>query len=135
METRDTATAKPDVRANEQAATTPAHLVVSELRAILGAPLTMYLTDVKDVRTLDRWIAKSDIPVLPARRLQLAYAAALVLQQRHPDPAHISAWFTWLAEALDDVSPAAYLRAIRDLDDAERRGRDVLRAARLYVAD
>jgi hypothetical protein len=134
METRDTASAKPDVRANQQAATTPAHQVVVRLREILGTPLTMYLTDVKDVRTLDRWAAKADIPSLQARRLQAAYAAALVLQQRYRDPAHIAAWFTWLAETLDDASPAAYLRAIRDLDDAESRARAVLRSARLYLA-
>ena len=135
MHARDAATAKPDVRANQQAATTPAHELISRLREVLGAPLTMYLTDVRDVRTLDRWAAKADVPPLQVRRLQAAYAAALVLQRRYADPVHIATWFTWLAETLDDVSPAAYLRAAADLEDAENRARAVLRAARLYLAD
>lgn len=95
----------------------------------------MYLTDVKDVRTLDRWVAKGDVPALQARRVQAAYAATLVLQRRYADPAHIAAWFTWLADTLDDVSPAAYLRAAENLEDAEARARAVLRAARLYLAE
>ena len=135
MHARDAETAKPDVRANQQAATTPAHELVSRLREVLGAPLAMYITDVKDIRTLDRWAARADVPPLQARRLQAAYAAALVLQRRYADAAHIAAWFTWLADTLDDVSPAAYLRAAESLEDAENRARDVLRAARLYLAD
>lgn len=95
----------------------------------------MYITDVKDIRTLDRWAARADVPSLQVRRLQAAYAAALVLQRRYADAAHIAAWFTWLADTLDDVSPAAYLRAAESLEDAENRARDVLRAARLYLAD
>jgi hypothetical protein len=135
MHSRDTDSAKPDVRATERAATTPQNVLVSRVREFLGVPLTMYLADVKEPRTFDRWIERGEVPLVKVQRLQAALAAALVLQNRYDDPQHIAAWFTWLSETLDDTSPAAFLRAATSPDDAATRGRDVVRAARLYLAD
>ncbi len=134
MDGTDTGTAKPDVFAMQRAATTPPGLVIDRLREALGDQLTLFLLDVKDTRTLDRYEETGEVPPLPGRRAQAAYAAALTLMQRYSDPRHIAAWFTWLAEPLDDVSPAAYLRGVSDFEDAERRARAVLSVARQYLA-
>ena len=71
METRDTATAKPDVRANEQAATTPAHLVVSWNLAIGGMHCASCVVRVEN--------ALKSVPGVTDARVNLATERAGIL--------------------------------------------------------
>ena len=71
--------------------------------------LTAIIAGVKDARTVESWTRPdAKIPDLVNRRLQVAYAATLTLNQRYDRDA-VAAWFTWLAEVLDDRSPASIL--------------------------
>jgi len=130
----DRSTTKPDLAAVKQAALTPAPEVVASIRAVLGARLTALISGVKDARTIDAWThGKVKIPDLAYRRLQIAYAAALTLKARYEADA-IASWFTWLAEALDDRSPAAVL-ADTTKADVESKGREIVRAARSHLTE
>ena len=130
----DSSTAKPDLAAIKKAALTPAPQIVAYVRNILGSRLTAMISGVKDARTIESWThANAKIPELANRRLQVAYAATLTLKT-HYERDSIASWFTWLAEDLDDRSPAALLADTTD-DDVEIRGREVLRAARSHLAE
>ncbi len=132
--TTDRSTAKPDLAATKKAALTPAPQVVENVRDVLGARLTAVISGVKDARTVDSWTrANAKIPDLVNRRLQIAYAATLTLKAHYERDA-IAAWFTWLADVLDDRSPAAILASTTN-DDVENKGREILRAARSHLAE
>jgi hypothetical protein len=130
----DHSTAKPDLAATREASLTPAPQVVAKVRDTLGPRLTAFIAGVKDARTVESW-TKPDakIPDLANRRLQVTYAATLTLNQRYDRDA-VAAWFTWLAEVLDDCSPASILAQTTE-HDVENRGREILRAARSHLAE
>ncbi|MGA3037441.1 MAG: hypothetical protein ABSE64_08120 [Vulcanimicrobiaceae bacterium] len=109
-------------------------VVVGDVARLLGERLACYIADVKDARTLRSWERNGHVPLLAGRRLQMALAAALTLQERFDDPARIAPWFTWLNDMLDDVSPATSLREAVD-DDVEQRGQALLNAARRELID
>lgn len=133
-ETTDRSTAKPDLAAARKASLTPAAEVVAKVRETLGPRLTATIAGVKDARTVESWTRPdAKIPDLVNRRLQVAYAATLTLNQRY-DREAVAAWFTWLAEVLDDRSPASVLAKTTE-GDIEDRGREILRAARSHLAE
>jgi hypothetical protein len=115
-----------------EASTTAAPELVANMNNILGPRLTSFIVGVKDPRTLANWQRSGDVPFDAARRLQAAWAAALTLEPMYGHE-QVASWFTWLNDALDDASPAAYLRSADDDDQIESRGREVLAAARLHV--
>jgi len=132
--TTDRSTAKPDLAAMKKAALTPSPQVVASVRDTLGTRLTAVISGVKDARTVDSWTrANAKIPDLVRRRLQIAYAATLTLNAFYERDA-IASWFTWLADVLDDRSPAAVL-ASTTASDVENKGREILRAARSHLAE
>jgi hypothetical protein len=130
----DTTTAKPDIAASHEASTTPAPQVVARVADTIGARLTAVIAGVKDTRTVASWKDTGRIPTLARQKLQIALAAILTLGTRYPDRSSIEAWFTWLNDTLDDYSPSALLAEATD-DNVESRGRDVLNAARLHLAE
>jgi hypothetical protein len=131
--TTDRSTAKPDLAATKRAALTPGPQVVANVRDILGTRLTAVISGVKDGRTVDSWTRSgAKIPDLVSRRLQIAYAAILTLSAHYERDA-IAAWFTWLADMLDDHSPASILASTTE-NDVENKGRDILKAARSHLA-
>jgi hypothetical protein len=133
MQTSDAKTAKPEVRAIQEAATTPAPQVVARVVDVLGDKLTSYIAGVKDARTLVRWQQKGDVPDASARRLQMSLQAMLLMQTRY-SPEHVRPWFTWLSDVLDDKSPAAVLHDANSDDEIEAAGRAVIAAAKAYLA-
>ena len=135
MDLSDAQTAKPDLVALRQASLTPAPQVVAQLVETLGPRLVAYIAGVKDSRTLVNWQDKGEVPYIPARRLQTVLAAVLTLRQHTTDPQELAAWFTWMTDALDDASPAGYLRGAEDDEAVEIRSRAVLAAARSYLME
>jgi hypothetical protein len=132
MET-DVQTAKPEIRAQLEASTTPAPQVVARVAAVLGDRITCYIVDVKDARTLARWQHKGDVPAAAARRLQGALRAILMLSQQYR-PEQIASWFTWLNDLLEDRSPASALRSATSDEAIEDQARAIVAAARAHLA-
>jgi hypothetical protein len=130
----DLQTAKPELRATEEASTTPVPQVVTKVADALGDRLTCYIAGIKDVRTLARWQQRGDVPGDSARRLQGALRAIILLSSSYR-PDQIAPWFTWLNDGLDDRSPAAALHSASTEDDLEATVRAVSAAARARLAD
>ncbi|MHB8178327.1 MAG: hypothetical protein ACYDA5_10735 [Vulcanimicrobiaceae bacterium] len=125
--------ARPDLAAKDLAATTPYPLVVEKLVDLIGSRLVAYIGGVKDARTVAAW-TRGDVPHLAGRRLQLAYAGALTLEERY-DRDRIQAWFTWLNDFLDDASPSSYVRSLENDEEIDRKGTRLLQAARRELAE
>jgi len=129
----DSHTAKPELRAIEEAATTPAPQVVARVVDALGSRLTCYIVGTKDGDTLARWQRRGDVPADSARRLQGALQAIILLSNSYR-PNEIATWFTSLNDALDDRSPAAVLHGPMTDDELEHAARSVSAAARVLLA-
>lgn len=125
--------ARPDLLARDVASSTPYPLVVQNLTDLIGARIVAFIGGVRDTRTVENW-KKSEVPAIPARRLEIGYACALTLGRRY-EADRIKAWFTWLNDFLDDASPAAYLRGAEDNEQIEQRGNRLLQAARRELAE
>jgi len=124
-------TAKPGLRAHEQAVRRPFSDVVSDLRQILGAKLVAYLGGVRETRAVAQWADGSGRTPSDAtqQRLRAAFQVAALLRE-HESAQTVAAWFQGMNPALNDVAPARLLRE-RDLDEAAPQ---VLAAARAFVA-
>jgi hypothetical protein len=110
----------------------PLDVVVKELREELGAPLVAYLAGVKETRAVHEWAdGTREIRGLDRQqRLRIALRVALVLRAK--DSAAVAqAWFQGLNPKLADHSPA---RMLREADDVEEVGRQVLAAAQAFSA-
>lgn len=134
MRTRDADTAKPEVRAIQEAATTPAPQVVTRVVDLIGDRLTCYIAGVRDARTIASWQAKGDVPHVSARRLQIALQTALLLRTQY-QPDQIGPWFTWLSDRLDDKSPASVLHSANTEEEFDDRARALIAAAKAYLAE
>ncbi len=134
MQTRDAATAKPEVRATHEAATTPPPQVVARVVDLIGDRLTCYIAGVRDVRTIASWQAKRDVPHIPARRLQIAFQTALMLRAQY-QPDQIAPWFTWLSDRLDDKSPASVLHAANTEEELDDCARALIAAAKTTLTE
>ena len=132
MRARDADTAKPELRAINEAAMTPAPQVVSRLVDLIGDRLTCYIAGVRDTRTIASWQTKGDVPYAPARRLQIALQTALLLSAQY-EPSQIGPWFTWLSDRLDDKSPANILHDANTEEEFVDRGRALIAAAKAYL--
>ncbi len=130
----DVQTAKPELRATDEASTTPVPQVVAKVADALGDRLTCYIAGIKDARTLARWQQRGDVPSDSARRLQGALRAIILLSSSYR-PDEIAPWFTWLNDGLDDRSPAAALHGANTDDELEIAVRAVSAAARSLLAD
>jgi len=128
------AAAKPGMVAELKAQLTPKPRLVTAVTDVLGAKLTAYVLGVKDTRTIAKWAHTGDFDLLTQKKLQGALAAITLLQERHTADA-IAPWFTFITDALDDVSPSAILRQAIDEDDVERATARVIAAARRALAD
>jgi hypothetical protein len=132
MRARDSDTAKPELRAIQEAATTPAPQVVTRVMELIGDRLTCYIAGVSDVKTIARWRVKGDLPQPSARRLQIALQTALVLRTQY-QPDQIAPWFTWLSDRLNDQSPASFLRCATTESEFEDGARALIAAAKAYL--
>lgn len=111
-------------------------VLVSGLRAVLGAKLVAHLGGVRDTRTVRQWAdgVRGVQDPTHERRLRLAYQVAALLGVREPEGV-VAAWFEGLNPELGDRAPARVLRE----DDLHRRparaGRGaVVRRDRLKLA-
>jgi hypothetical protein len=132
--TRDEDTAKPELRAIQVAATTPAPQIVSRVVDLVGERLTCYIAGVGDVGTIVSWQTNGDIPHASARRLQIALQTALLLRTQY-QPDQIASWFTWLSDRLDDKSPASVLHDANSDADLDNRARALITAAKAYLTE
>ena len=110
----------------------PLEVVVKELREEIGAPLVAYLAGVKETRAVHEW-ADGTREVRGQdrqQRLRIALRVALVLRAKD-SPAVVQAWFQGLNPKLADHSPA---RLLREAEDVEEVGRQVLAAAQAFSA-
>jgi hypothetical protein len=134
MQGRDSDTAKPEVRAIQEATTTPLPQLVSRVVYLLGDRLACFIADADDVRILESWRAKGNARSISVRRLNIALQTALILRTRY-QPDQIAPWFTWLNERLDDKSPASVLRSANTAEELADRARSLLAAAKMYLVE
>jgi hypothetical protein len=130
----DADTAKPELRATQLAAMTPAPQVVARVVDLVGDRLACYIAGVRDARTLASWQTKGDVPHVSARRLQIALQTALVLGTRY-QPDQISSWFTWLSDRLDEKSPASVLHNASTEEELSDLARALISAAKAHLAE
>lgn len=103
--------------------------VVRDLVDIVGKKLTAYMASVKDVRSVEKWMAGAEPYKGSDQRLRTAYLTASLLATREA-PAVIQRWFVGLNPELEDRSAATLLRE----GEIEVAGPAVLRAARTFIA-
>ena len=103
--------------------------VVRALVGIVGKKLTAYIASVKDVRSVEKWMAGAEPYKGSDLRLRTAYLTASLLATREA-PEVIQRWFVGLNPELDDRSAATLLRD----GEIEVAGPAVLRAARTFIA-
>lgn len=125
----DTAPIRPDLTAHREATATAFPNLVTELAGIIGKKLTAYISGVKDVRALDRWIEGAEPYKDVEERLRFAFRVVRTLQNH--DPASVvQAWLIGLNPELNDRAPIRLLRE----GDIEKVGPEILSAARAFVA-
>ncbi len=110
----------------------PLEVVVKELREEIGAPLVAFIAGVKETRAVHEW-AEGTREVRGhdrEQKLRIALRVAVTLRAKD-SPAVVQAWFQGLNPKLADHSPA---RLLREADDVDEVGRQVLNAAQAFSA-
>jgi hypothetical protein len=120
---------RPDLEAHREATSAGFPQVVQALVSIIGRKLTAYVASVKDARAIDRWLQNAIPQKDVEQRIRLAYHIAAMLE-KFDSHAVVQAWFLGLNPELDDRVPISLLRE----GDLEVNGKEVLRAARAFVA-
>jgi hypothetical protein len=103
--------------------------LVSRLVSLIGRKLTAYVARVKDVRTVDGWIAGAHPYGDVEPRLRFTFQVARLLSD-HDSPRIVQTWFMGVNPELGDRVPVRLLRDGR-LDVV---GQEVLKAARAFIA-
>lgn len=116
-------------RSKEAAAhTTTVKVSISDIAQFLtenlGSALTAFIAGV-DKKTIGRWVNGTAPRTDGERRLRAAFQA-FQLVQTVESPHTVRAWFIGMNPQLEDASPAEAI--------AEGRGRDVMAAARAFIA-
>jgi hypothetical protein len=130
----DADSAKPELRAIQEAATTPTPLVVARVVELIGDKLVCYIAGVRDGRVIEHWRTKGDVPRIAARRLQIALQTALLLGTRY-QPDQIAPWFTWHSDLLNDRSPASVLHDAHTSEELDDLARSLIAAAKVYLIE
>lgn len=95
---------------------------------IIGRKLTAYAGGERDVCSVDRWMAGSELYGDAEQRLRFAYQLVRTLAQRE-DPKIIQLWLIGLNPELGNRTP---LKLIRE-GDLENVGPEILSAARAFL--
>ncbi|MFE4948786.1 hypothetical protein ACFQ9V_01635 [Leifsonia sp. NPDC056665] len=103
-------TARPGLRAGEDAQGLSIDQVVVRLRGVLGARLVAYIGNVTKTSIVRAWAEGDDAPN-PDNDCRLRTALhALGILEEGIDPITISTWFQGMNPFLGDESPARYIR-------------------------
>lgn len=112
--------------AHREAVTMAIADVAAYLQDVLGQKLVAYLANVKDPKTVGRWVSGDQRPQPGSEeRLRTAYQVFHLLQKG--DGVHVvRAWFVGMNPQLDDESPATAIR--------KGAFREVLAAAEAFLS-
>jgi hypothetical protein len=121
--------AKPDLQAQRESVTLALPNLVSALVDIIGKKLVAYVCKAKDVRTVDHWVEGTEPYRDADQKLRTTYHVVRLLSD-YESNGTVQSWLMGLNPQLGDVSPARLLRE----NDLETAGREVLRAARAFLA-
>lgn len=111
---------------HRQATKAPMDDVANYLQDLLSRRLVAYVADVKDAKTVSRWVnGEVEAREESEKRLRTAYEIAHLLVE-FDSPRVVKAWFIGLDPQLDDTSPA---EAIHD-----GQLKEALAAARAFMA-
>ena len=120
---------RPGLEAYKESITLPFAQIVSRLAKVIGRKLTAYVANVKDVRSVSRWMEGNSAYGNTEERLRLTFQVVQTLSE-HDSPKIIQAWLMGVNPELGDRIP---LRVLRE-GDPHVIGAEVLGAARAYIA-
>jgi hypothetical protein len=123
------AMARPDLAAHKEALSLEFPQLVSRLVSLIGRKLSAYVAGVKDVRTVDSWIAGTQPYGEVEPRLRFAFQVVRVLSE-HDSPRIVQAWLMGVNPELGDRVPARLLRE----GELDAVAPEVLGAARAFIA-
>lgn len=120
---------RPDLQARSQSKLLTSSDLAAEMVALIGRKLTAYIAGVKDVRSVDRWIAGGQFYGDAEERLSFGYQIVRMLSD-FDRPSVVQAWLMGINPELADRAP---IKLIREYPIAEIAPQ-VLGAARAFVA-
>lgn len=121
----DRDSARPGLRAREEAIRLPINQIVTRLRAKIGVRLVGYIGGVKTSSAVSAWADGRAVPDADTdTRLRTAFHALGILLEQW-EPVTIQTWFKGMNPDLGDESPACFIR-----ESAPDGPHDVLVAAR-----
>jgi len=123
------AMARPDLAAHKEALSLEFPQLVSRLVSLIGRKLSAYVAGVKDVRTVDSWIAGTQPYGEVEPRLRFAFQVVRMLSE-HDSPRIVQAWLMGVNPELGDRVPARLLRE----GELDAVAPEVLGAARAFIA-
>jgi hypothetical protein len=123
------AMARPDLAAHKEALSLEFPQLVSRLVSLIGRKLSAYVAGVKDVRTIDSWIAGTQPYGEVEPRLRFAFQVVRMLSE-HDSPRIVQAWLMGVNPELGDRVPARLLRE----GELDAVAPEVLGAARAFIA-
>jgi hypothetical protein len=123
------ATARPDLAAHKESLSLEFPHLVSRLVSLIGRKLTAYVAGVKDVRTVDSWIAGTQPYGDVESRLRFAFQVVRMLSD-HDSPRIVQAWLMGVNPELGDRVPVRLLRE----GELDTIAQEVLGAARAFIA-
>lgn len=121
--------AKPDMQARSQSRLLGGSELAAQMVELIGRKLTAYIASVKDVRSVDRWIAGGQFYGDAEERLRFGYQVVRMLSD-YDKPSVVQAWLMGINPELGDRAP---IKLIREYPIAEIAPQ-VLGAARAFVA-
>ena len=121
--------AKPDMQARTQSRLLGGSELAAQMVGLIGRKLTAYIAAVKDVRSVDRWIAGGQFYGDAEERLSFGYQVVRMLSD-FDKPSVVQAWLMGINPELGDRAP---IKLIREYPIAEIAPQ-VLGAARAFVA-
>jgi len=120
---------KPDMQARSQSRLLGGSELAAQMVELIGRKLTAYIASVKDVRSVDRWIAGGQFYGDAEERLRFGYQIVRMLSD-YDKPSVVQAWLMGINPELGDRAP---IKLIREYPIAEIAPQ-VLGAARAFVA-
>ena len=120
---------RPGLEAHKESIALPFPQIVSRLVKVIGRKLTAYVGNVKDVRSVTRWMEGNSAYGDTEARLRLTFQVVHTLSE-HDSPKIIQAWLMGVNPELGDRIP---IRVLRE-GDPHLIAAEVLGAARAYIA-
>jgi len=120
---------RPDTQARSQSRLLTGSDLAAEMANLIGRKLTAYIAGVKDVRSVDRWIAGGQFYGDAEERLRFGYQVVRMLSD-YDRPSVVQAWLLGINPELGDRAPIKLMREYPVAEIAPQ----VLGAARAFVA-